>query len=376
MVAEESDIDLKVYFCSDVSTRSFVDVEGFGKEIKWDIPLLEGYAYEFLPAKGSTDEISFWKPSSFGLTERLKHGQFDVLWIHGYGRYFNLRAMLAAKMLGMRVLLRDEANLISAPRGTRKLLAKKILFSFIRRTCDAFLPIGSLNADYYLSYGIPKEKLFQVPYAVDNQYFRSKVDGASGDELRRELALEPGRPVILYASKFMARKKPDDLLEAYVSLSEDGKSEPHPYLLFVGDGEMNEALRARARETGWDSIKFLGFRNQSELPAYFKLCDVFVLPSFHEPWGLVINEVMNAGRAVIVSDQVGCAPDLVKNGENGFVFKAGDVAGLSRALAETLQDPETCKAMGEKSLEIISGWGFREDVEGLKQAIKYVKGEC
>jgi glycosyltransferase involved in cell wall biosynthesis len=97
-----------------------------------------------------------------------------------------------------------------------------------------------------------------------------------------------------------------------------------------------------------------------------------VLPSIFEPWGLVINEVMNAGRAVVVSDQVGCGPDLVKPGENGYVFKSGDIVGLRRALTDIVSNPRKCEAMGQKSLEIIDKWGFEEDVAGLKQALACV----
>ena len=122
----------------------------------------------------------------------------------------------------------------------------------------------------------------------------------------------------------------------------------------------------------WNSIKFLGFKNQTELPGYYDLCDVLVLPSVFEPWGLVINEVMNAGRAVVVSDQVGCGPDLVRPGENGLIFPAGDIAGLRQALLDLTGDPRKCRAMGRKSLEIINRWGFEEDVAGLKQALAYV----
>ena len=144
-----------------------------------------------------------------------------------------------------------------------------------------------------------------MPYAVDNEFFRRKAEEAAGrrEVFRESIGLDPGRPVILYASKFMARKHPMDLLEAYISLSPDGLREPDPYLLFVGNGEERNKLEKRAIATGWNSIRFMGFRNQSELPAFYDLCDLFVLPSTHEPWGLVINEVMNV-KPVIVTAQV------------------------------------------------------------------------
>ena len=163
-----------------------------------------------------------------------------------------------------------------------------------------------------------------------------------------------------------------DLLDAYIQMSPDRGQEPPPYLLFIGEGDQRKILEERARTMNWSSIKFLGFRNQTELPGYYDLGDVLVLPSAFEPWGLVINEVMNAGRAVIVSDQVGCGPDLVKGVENGYIFKAGDIAGLRQALVNLLGEPQKCQAMGQKSLEIIATWGLEEDVAGLNQALAYV----
>ena len=116
-------------------------------------------------------------------------------------------------------------------------------------------------------------------------------------------------------------------------------------------------------------MRFLGFKNQSELPAYYDLCDLFVMPTVFEPWGLVVNEVMNAGRAVIVSDQVGCAPDLVRDGNNGFIYQAGNVADLHRVLRIALADPVRLKDMGRRSLDIINRWSFEDDVQGLRDAL-------
>jgi glycosyltransferase involved in cell wall biosynthesis len=211
-----------------------------------------------------------------------------------------------------------------------------------------------------------------MPYAVDNDWFRSRAEAAAvgRDSLRAELGLAPGQPVILYAAKFIARKKPDDLIEAYAAIARDPALRA-PALVFVGDGEMRPALEARAKALGLGGVRFAGFRNQSALPAFYDLCDVFVLPSRLEPWGLVINEVMNAGRAVIASDEVGAAIDLVQDGENGFVFPAGDVAALADRLRRTLQDPALCRRMGERSRAIIGRWGFAEDVDGLKRALDH-----
>jgi len=372
-IAAEPGIDLMVFFCSDFSLKSYFD-PCFRKIIAWDVPLTEGYRYEILPAIGRRDRLSFWRPVNYGLARRLNPANFDILWVHGYNRWFHWLAMAWAKMRGLKVLVRDEATLISAPRSRLKRLVKRLFFLMIRNLGDGFLTIGTLNAEYYQSHGIARERIFRVPYAVDNHFFRDKARAAAPERenLRRELGLEPGRPIILYASKLSQVKHGADLLEAYLQMSPDPAQEPHSYLLFIGDGDQRETMEARARTVNWRSIKFLGFKNQTELPRYYDLCDVLVLPSVFEPWGLVINEVMNAGRAVVVSDQVGCAPDLVRSGENGYIFKTGNIDDLRQALMNIVSDPQKCRAMGQKSLEIVEKWGIEEDVAGLKQALAFV----
>lgn len=374
-IEEDPEIDLTVFFCSDFSVKGFAD-PGFGKVIEWDIPLLDGYKYEFLPAVGGTDRVSFWRPFNYGLAKRLQEGRFDVLWVHGYARWFHWSAMLMAKRLGLKVMLRDEATLISARRGWMKRVAKKLFFFGLQQVCDAYLAIGTLNRQYYRQYGIGEERIFTVPYAVDNGFFQLKAaeEAKTREAFRGEEGLEPDRPIILYASKLTERKRASDLLDAYIGLSPDGVTEPNPYLLFIGEGEMRDSLERRVKELGWHSVKFLGFKNQTELPRYFNLCDVFVLPSVHEPWGLVINEAMNAGRAVIVSDQVGCGPDLVRSGVNGYVSRAGDIDDLRRGLHIVLDNPNAYRKMGQESLNRINQWGFEQDISGLKKAIHFITG--
>jgi len=116
-------------------------------------------------------------------------------------------------------------------------------------------------------------------------------------------------------------------------------------------------------------IRFLGFQNQSELPRFYDLCDVFVLASVDEPWGLAINEAMAAGRAIIVSDQVGCQRDLVQSGVNGFVVKAGDTEALAASIEAMFADPMLAGKMGAESRRIISDYTFESNVEGLREAL-------
>lgn len=376
LIAADPDIDLTVFFCSDYSLRRHRD-DGFGRVIDWDVPLVDGYDHEFLPALAASGPPTVLRPINRGLAKKLKDGDYDALWVHGYTRLYHLVSIIWARLQGRIVLNRDEAWALSAARGPIKNAVKRQFFRLLRRICHGWLVIGSANEDYYRANGMAPETIFPMPYAVDNGAFAERAADAAGSRstLRRELDLEKDRPVVLYASKFIERKRPADLIAAFAPIAADPAAR-RPYLVFVGDGELNMALREQTKSLGIESsVRFAGFRNQSELPRFYDLCDVFVLPSRLEPWGLVVNEVMNAGRAVIVSDQVGAAPDLVRNGENGLVFPAGNVAALTAALRQVLSDPVLCQRMGERSRQIIDGWSYQEDLEGLKQALNYFLGE-
>jgi len=172
-----------------------------------------------------------------------------------------------------------------------------------------------------------------MPYAVDNDYFAERATASHQTDLRATLNLEPGRPVILFASKLQTRKRCMDLLEAYRLLPS-----PRPHLIIAGDGEERIRLEAFASDHSLTDVRFIGFQNQSILPHYLGLADVFVLPSRHEPWGLIVNEAMAAGCPCIVSDEVGCHADLITNGVDGFVFPAGNVPALAAALTTFLAD--------------------------------------
>ena len=385
-IAQEPDIDLTVLFGSDFSAKGYQD-EGFGVDVKWDVPLLEGYLYRFLPAIRDNATVSFARPLNYGIVSHLRRvsagnssqrsgSGFDALWVHGYATANALHGILAAKTLGIPVLLRAESWLRDRPRGGVKLACKQLFFDGLKDFVNAVMPIGTLNAAYWRHY-MPDVPQSLMPYAVDNSYFQQRSVEAQGKraELQAELQVDPSRPVILFASKLQNRKRCGDLLEAYLRLCPAPGMEPHPYLVIVGDGEERAALERQAAESGLGSIRFCGFRNQSELPRFFDLATVFVLPSRHEPWGLIVNEVMNAGRAVLVSDDVGCAQDLVRDGIEGCVFPAGDVAALTAALQRVLTTPETAAAMGKRGLERIRTWDFEEDIRGLRQALALVTGK-
>ncbi len=373
-IARDPEIDLTVFFCSDFSVAGYQD-KGFGVAVQWDVPLLEGYRSVVLPRFRDTHEPSPTRPIAHGFLRHFRRGvdgePFDAVWVHGYSTINALHAMLAANALGIPVLLRAESWLHDRSRTGATLLAKKCFFRVLSHLVDAVLPIGTRNAEYWAHYLGERFPAFLMPYAVDNAFFARKATDARAQRaaLQGELCLDASRPVILFASKLQERKHCDDLLQAYLQLRRT--TSLAPYLLIVGDGEMRESLEQRARESGCPDIIFAGFRNQSELPRIFDLSSVFVLPSRHEAWGLITNEAMAAGLPVIVSDDVGCAVDLVRSGENGFVYPVGDRSALCRALQSALE-PGRAQAMGARCRDILARWSYAEDVEGLRAALRHV----
>lgn len=372
-IAAQPDIDLFVLFCSDFSVRSYQDA-GFGATVQWDTPLLEGYRSVVLPRFRDTSDPGPTRPIARGFFRHLRRGvdgaPFDAVWVHGYSTVDSLHAMLAAKALGIPVLVRSDSWLADRPRSRGVLFAKRAFFAMLNWLVAGVLVSGTRNAEYWSFYLGKDKPLFMLPYAVDNGYFAEKTAEAATTRtaLLAEFDLQPGRPVILFASKLQERKLCGDLLEAFLQLSHVPAA---PYLLIVGDGEMRQTLEESVLQSGSPNVRFAGFRNQGELPRFFELSAVFVLPARHEPWGLVVNEAMAAGLPVIVTDDCGCAPDLVRNGENGFVYRTGDVAALRSAL-ESVLVPGRAESMGRRSRELVAGWSFAEDVAGLRAAVHHV----
>jgi glycosyltransferase involved in cell wall biosynthesis len=375
-LAVQPDLDLTVFFLSDFSIREYRD-PGFGIGVRWDVPLLGGYRHEFLLPIRHQGRLRAWRPWLLRFREQLKVERFDVLWVHGYGHPAMVLAIVTARRFGIPVLLRGESHLSSSAAGFIGKLGKQAVLPLLFRLVDGFLVIGTMNRSFYQHYGVPDHQLFWMPYAVDNDFFsrRAAESQQTRDLLRRELGLEPGRSIILFASKLVSWKRPADLLEAFRRLCSLGGNRSRPYLLIIGDGPERQQLEAQASRLGCGAVKFLGFRNQTELPRFYDLADVFVLPSASEPWGLVVNEAMNASKAVIVSDRVGAGPDLVRDGSNGFVVPVGDIETLANRLDLLASSPDLCRMMGCESAKRIREWDFATDVEGLRSALDVVVGQ-
>jgi glycosyltransferase involved in cell wall biosynthesis len=370
-LAREKEIELTVFYRSDRGLAA-TDDPGFGIEVKWDVDLLSGYQSIFLPAFGSYRSISFFRPFTYGLARQLRRRQCEVLWVHGYGYAYHLYACLLGRLLGLKVLVRDEAHRLSRKRTGLLELRARIVFEFLKRVTSCFLAIGSANFDYYVSRGVGRDRISLVPYTVNNSEFSPDTKDSrriAKSKVLAELKIPEPRTIVLFAGKLQMRKRCRDLVEAFLGIDVSALPCP-PLLVVVGEGAERINLEAQiTREGRRSDVRFLGFRNQSDLPRLYQAADIFVLPSEKEPWGLVVNEAMSAGCAIIASSEVGASRDLIDNGKNGYTFAAGDVSSLRGVLEAMMRDPERTRLFGVASQHRIANWDLERDVAGLRAAL-------
>jgi glycosyltransferase involved in cell wall biosynthesis len=346
-LARDGRIPFEVWFLTDHGTRVSHDPQ-FGRSFAWDIDMRSGYQHRFLASATGMSPSSFWEcrlPAHF--RERLRESGANALWIQGWHVLAYWQAARIAKELGIAVWLRGESNdrrHDSVLRRAAKALALGWLFSKV----DAFLCIGSANRRLYRRHGIEESRLRWAPYAVDTDRFARAAAQLRPEraELRRRWAIPEGAFVILFCGKFIAKKRPMDLVLACEASSPPAEEF---HLLFVGSGELGSALR-EACDVVYDAegqatrpvpgkhrprASFAGFLNQQEIPKAYVAADCLALPSdAGETWGLVVNEAMASGLPCVASDACGCSEDLVAPGRQIRSFEMGNIEALRKAILD------------------------------------------
>lgn len=364
-------IDLKVAFATTCSAHAYYD-HGFGCDISWDVPLLEGYPFSVLgDPDGPVPKWTGFRRYLSAIHRHLDSFLPDVVWVHGWGDAYSMAAIFAAWQRQIPVMIRGESHLRCIRGGRVRRFIHRQILRVLFRWISFFLTIGTANEEFYRAYGVPGHKMVRVPFSVDNDFFRSRHDACilGRERWRSALGVAPSTPLLLFVGKLITEKAPDTLMAALSLLHADAGLKVKPVLIMVGEGKMHDRLSNMAAMLPPGAVHFAGFRNQTELPAYYVGCDILVLPSVFEPWGVVVNEAMNSGLCIVASDHVGSAVDLVVPGSNGMVFPAGNAAQLAAALKQVLLRPEMIEAAGQKSQEIVSRWGLTEDIEGIKRVL-------
>ena len=336
-LALRPDLKLHVFFGSDISVRGYRD-EGFGVKVQWDVPLLAGYEHTFLSQDLALHRISFWEPWAKNLRKHLHVFSPDVVLLTAYNSVFWIGALLQARLLGLPVVLRHEASDAASSRSSCKAFVRDLALRGFYSQIARFAAIGTEARQHLGRLGIPADRIGWAPYCVDSVQVEAQVSQwlPRRDELRAKLGIGAGDVALIFSGKLISKKQPLLILDAIEGLSPSRRQRIH--LIVMGDGELRADVERKGRQVLGARFHQAGFVNQSEMGQWYAAADCLVLPSKKgagETWGLVVNEALQFGLPAVVSDGVGCHPDLV-GPATGRVFRSGSADDLARALSETM----------------------------------------
>ncbi|OQB96292.1 MAG: Alpha-D-kanosaminyltransferase [Verrucomicrobia bacterium ADurb.Bin122] len=361
-MAAHAAVAIRVFYLWDFGVTQQRDPQ-FQHTLQWDTDLLSGYEWEMVPnvaRRPGTDH--FWGLRNPELWQRLRIWQPDAVLLFGYNYATHLRLIAGAKRDGLPLIFRGDSHLL----GREKLSGpRRWLLRCLYRQFSAVTYVGTANREYFRRLGVAENRLFFAPHSVDASHFRNTPEReAEATQLRQSLGLAHRR-VVLFAGKFVSAKQPGELLRAFTEVAEPQRDA----LVYVGDGPEKAKLEVLARLAPQHCIRFLPFANQSEMPARYRMADIFCLPSrgLYETWGLAVNEAMHMGRPCLVSDRVGCQQDLVTDGVTGWVFPSEDAAAFRAKLAQALStdiDP-----MRPTIAQRITGYTYEQTTAGLLAAL-------
>ncbi len=354
-IDREKNILFKVYFLND-----------FKKYLKNSNDKFS-FEYEIFPGIASLGTILsdfFLSPFVFG---KLFFENFDVLVIDGWAYASSWVALFVCKLKEKPIIVwaGSTANEKSWQRSFSLPLVK-----FFLKQSSAFLAYGTRSRDYLISLGARPTKIFIAYNTVDTNLFLSEFKKWKEKRLwmKKEIGIRT-KTVILYVGQLIRRKGIKYLLKAYQDLRKEFNDIS---LLIVGEGTQEQELKRLIRQKKIKGARFVTKVSWIQTAKYYAVADIFVLPSSEEVWGLVINEAMVCGLPVVVSDRVGSNADLIKPGENGFIFRSGDINALVDSLEKIIKDPELAKSMGRKSKKIIKSFTIPKRVQVFQKAISFV----
>jgi glycosyltransferase involved in cell wall biosynthesis len=372
--ALEDEFDLQVLYAYRQDAEGQANA-GFDVAFEWDVPLLEGYSYMWLENESSDPSLrSFWGCDTPQVRDVIGERTFDAFLCLGWNKKCFLQAAHACIRNGVSLLFQGDSQL-RTPRSLLTRAAKYLPYRVLLPQASAHLYVGERNRRYLRHYGVPDDRLCFSPRFVDNEFFRGRghqaEENGRATEIRDKFSIPSSAFVTAFVGKFIPKKRVSDLIAAYRYLDTDRADSHH--LLLIGDGPLRTKLEDEvSRGDLEDRIHFAGFQNQKKLPAFYRAADSIVLPSDgRETWGLVVNEGMACGRPAIVSDAVGCAPDLVETAETGYQFEMGNpeaLAGATRALKRQWRSRR--EPMQEAIRERIDQYSIRKATEGLRTAVQ------
>lgn len=334
---------------------------GFGKTIEWDLPLLEGYGYEFLKNTSKYPGSHHFKGIiNPDIIKKINAFKPDTILLIGWSYSSHLKVMRHFKE-SVPIWFKGDSTILD-PASKWKQILRKIFLKWIYSHIDKAFYVGSANRAYFKNFGLKESQLVFAPHAIDNARFAENRP-IEVSNFRKELNIQETDILVLFAGKLEQKKDPEILLKAFAELDQK-----NIHLLFVGNGALEDKLKSKTQKLkNKAQVHFLPFQNQKMMPAVYQSCDLFCLPSKGpgETWGLAVNEAMAAGKAIIASDKVGGAADLVQDGKNGYLFKSGSQEDLINKLKLACANSNYLINLGSHSTEIIRNWSFDVQVNSI-----------
>ncbi len=343
-VAAAGEVDLRVFYCCDWGVKAYFDAL-YGREVEWDVPLLEGYEHEFLPIRRRPRRISFFEVDNPAVSDRLAALSPDAVLVHGYGCRTMWRAVQWAGEHGVPALLSSDSH-AGAPVAAWKRPLKALFVGRFYARLDGALAVGQSNRAYHRRYGLPEERIFPGVLPVDGGRLLASVPepAVARAELRRDLGIPEEAVVALFCGNLTPWKRPFDFVRAVQA------AEPRVWGLVVGDGpERPRVESALAEDRG--RVRLAGFVNQSAIGRYYAASDLLVVPSERDAHPLVVTEALFFGLPVLISEAVGCigSDDTARPGQNAEVFPVGRPEELARLLGRLTRDGAERARLGTAS---------------------------
>ncbi|MDI9630042.1 MAG: glycosyltransferase family 4 protein [Acidobacteriota bacterium] len=349
-VAAAGESELRVFFCSDWGVRAYHDPL-YGREVEWDVPLLEGYEHEFLPIRRRPRRTAFFEVDNPAVDERLAAFAPDIVLVHGYGVRTMWRAVRWARRHERLACLSSDSQ-AGVPVAAWKRPLKALFVGRFYAWLDGALAAGDNNRAYHLAWGLPAERVFPSALPVDGQRLLASVGELAGvrKEVRGELGIPEEAVVALFCGNLTPWKRPGDFVAAVERAAAAGAP---VWGLMVGDGPERAQLEKAVAGAG-GRVRLAGFVNQSAIGRFYAAADLLAVPSERDAHPLVVTEALFFGLPVVISDAVGCigAGDTAQPGRNALVFPCGEVSALAAHLTRLAAAGELRTRLGQASREI------------------------
>lgn len=322
---------------------------------------LHEYPYEVL-FDSDIEAISFIKRFKYLLKEIRKYNP-DVILTSGYNDLALDLIVFLNKIKGKKTIFQTDTTYFDKQRSLLKEFFKRSLLKIF----DYAFCVGTAQINYLKTLNFNIERIFKVSwYAVDSEQILAAFSESFAKRINTIEKLNLMNKNFIYAGRLSAEKNLKTLISAFKEVKNNGGKDWG--LIIVGDGADREELEKIVRVQNIPNVFFAGGVFWKDVPKYYALSDVFILPSLSEPWGLVVNEAMICGLPVIVSEKAGSA-ELIKENENGFIFNPNDKSGLISIMLKFTNNEVDAKKMSESSKNMIKNYSPKKSAEGIIKSI-------